>query len=118
MPQLPSGLDGRFGAFRAAWMLQEDNGYITHKLVVESNWYVFWMFLGGRWEYLPFGTLEADGGLGWEPLIGDVIAVAGAIGRSRVLTLVVEREGRAEEDGAWWWLIYWRRGNQRYLLTV
>ena len=118
MPQLPSELDGRFGAFRSAWMLQGVNGFITRELVVGSNWYVFWMFLEGRWEYLPFGTLEADGELDWEPLIGGVVAVAGAIGRSRALTLVIEREGRAEEDGSWWWLIYWRRGNRRFLLTV
>jgi hypothetical protein len=90
MPQLPSELDGRFGAFHAAWMLRGVRGYITHELVVESNWYIFWMFLEGRWEYLPFGTLEAGEEISWKPQIGDVELVAGAIGRSRALYLVVE----------------------------
>ncbi len=76
------------------------------------------MFLEGQWEYLPFGTLEAGEEVRWEPQIGDVEIVAGAISRSRSLYLVVEREGSAEEDEAWWWLIYWRQGSRRYLLTV
>ncbi len=83
---MPSELDGRFGAFRAAWALQGGHGYITLELVVGSNWYVFWIFLEGQWEYLPFGMLGADGEIGWEPLIGAVELVAGAIGRSQALT--------------------------------
>lgn len=86
MPQLPSKLDGRFGAFCAALALQGGNGYITLELVLGSNWYVFWIFLEGRWEYLPFGTLGADGEIGWELLIEAVELVAGAIGRSQALT--------------------------------
>jgi hypothetical protein len=82
MPQLPRDLDGRFGAFHSAWRLQGLDGYVTHEWVVNSNWYIFWLFLEGRWEYLPFGILEAGGEMQWDPLFGTVESIAGAIGCS------------------------------------
>jgi hypothetical protein len=121
MPQLPRELDGRYGMFRSAWRLQGLDGFITQERVVESNWYIFWLYLAGRWESLPFDTLEVSDDNVWVPLVGTIEVVAGAIGRSRVLYLVVEREirtNRAVGDDTWLWLIYWKRGERFYLLSV
>jgi hypothetical protein len=121
IPRLPRELDGRYGRLCSAWRLQGLDGYITQEHVVGSNWYIFWLFLAGRWESLPFGTLEASEDDVWAPLVGTIEFVAGAIGRSRVLYLVVEREiGTNEAVGGntWWWLIYWKRGRRFYLLSV
>ena len=99
MPRLPRELDGRYGLLRSTWRLQGLDGYITQEQVVGSNWYIFWLFLVGRWESLPFGTLEANEDDVWAPLVGRIKIVAGAIGRSRVLYLVVERE--IGTNGVW-----------------
>lgn len=119
MSLLPHEIDGRFGTFRAAWRLISDGGYITRERVVGSDWYIFWLFLDGRWEYLPFGTVEAEANrYRWEPLIGDIELVAAAIGNRKKLWLVVERG--AEEDGErpWWWIIYWSFGGRIFLMSV
>ncbi len=121
MLRLPREPDGRYGRLRSAWRLQGLDGYITQEHVVGSNWYIFWLFLAGRWESLPFGTLEAGEGDLCAPLVGTIEVVAGAIGRSRVLYLVVEREigtNGAVGGDTWWWLIYWKRGGRFYLLSV
>jgi hypothetical protein len=121
MPRLPQELDGRYGMFHSTWRLQGLDGYITQEQVVGSNWYISWLFLAGRWESLPFGTLEANEDDVWAPLVGTIEIVAGAIGRSRVLYLVVEREigtNGAVGGDTWLWLIYWKRGERFYLLSV
>jgi hypothetical protein len=88
---MPQEIESRFGSFRAAWRLSGE-GYITRERVVGSDWYVFWLLLGERWEYLPFGTVEAETDrYRWEPLIGDIELVATAIGNNKKLWLVVER---------------------------
>ncbi len=92
MPQLPRELERRFGVYRFAWVIPWMNGYVTHEQEGRSDWYIFWLLLENRWEYLPFGALEAGEGSQWTPLVGVLEAVAGAIGRSQVLYLVVERE--------------------------
>jgi hypothetical protein len=80
MASLPQDIESRFGFFRAAWRLI-GGGYVTRERVVGSDWYIFWLFLEGRWEYLPFGTLEAASNrYRWEPLVGDIELVAAAIG--------------------------------------
>lgn len=77
------------------------------------------MFLEGRWEYSPFGTLEAASNrYRWEPLVGDIELVAAAIGNTRKLWLVVEREEEEHGGRAWWWMIYWRFGDTNYLLAA
>ena len=121
MPRLPRELDGRYGMLRSAWRLQGLDVYVTQEHVVGSNWYIFWLFLAGRWESLPFGTLEANEDDVWAPLVGTIEIVAGAIGRSRMLYLVVEREigtNGAVGGDTWWWLIYWKHGERFYLLSV
>jgi hypothetical protein len=74
--------------------LNELDGFITHERVVESDWYTYWIFLEGRWEYMPFGMVEAK------------------------LWMIVEKEGVEDCDEIWWWLIYWRFGGTVYLLSV
>jgi hypothetical protein len=64
--------------------------------------------LGNRWEYLPFEMLEARGDTQWEPLIGEMEAVAVAIGQCRVPYLMIEREAIRGLEETWWWLIYWK----------
>jgi hypothetical protein len=118
MTSLPPEIESSFGTFRAAWRLIGE-GYTTRERVVGSDWYIFWMFLEGRWEYLPFGTVEAAAKYyRWEPLIGDIELVAAAIGNTKKLWLVVERGEEDHGDRAWWWLIYWRSGDTNYLLPA
>jgi hypothetical protein len=117
MSSLPQEIESRFGLFRAAWRLG-GIGYITREMVVGSDWYVIWLFLEGRWEYLPFGTVEAETNrYRWEPLIGDTELVAAATGNTQKLWLVVERGEEEHGERAWWWLIYWRFGGRVYLLA-
>ncbi len=118
MSSIPREIVDRFGAFRAAWRLSIMNGYITRERDVGSDWYIFWLKLEGRWEYLPFGTVEAGDDVGWESIIGPIEVVAGAIGRSQLLYVVVERDTSSVGDEVWYWLIYWKRGGEKYLLTV
>jgi hypothetical protein len=87
MSELPQEVEGRIGAFRSAWRMEVLNGFITRERVIGSNWYIFWLQLGGRWEYLPFGTLEA-GSNDQLPLVGDVEFIAVAIGRTRKLCIL------------------------------
>jgi hypothetical protein len=70
-----------------------------------SKWYVFWLKLDGSWEYLLFGELESEN-TQWDPIFGDFVGLAGAIGQNGVMNLVIERviEGIKE---TWWWIIYW-----------
>ncbi len=118
MTSLPREIESRFGSFRAAWRLIGE-GYVTCERVVGSDWYIFWLYLEGRWEYLPFGTVEAASNRYlWEPLVGDIEFVAAAIGNSRKLWLVLERGEEEHGDRAWCWIIYWRFGNTNYLLTA
>ena len=117
MNTLPPEIEGSFGSFRAAWRLIGE-GYITRERVVGSDWFIFWMFLEGRWEYLPFGTIEAAANkYRWEPLIGDIELVAAAIGNTKKLWLVVERGEEDHGERAWWWMIYWRFGGSVFLLA-
>jgi hypothetical protein len=107
MTSLPPEITDRFGLFRAAWRLADEEGYITHEWVVGSSWYIYWIYLKGRWEYLPFGTSEGEvERIPWRPLFGDIEAVATAIGNSRKLWLVVEKEAVGVSDEKWWWIIY------------
>jgi hypothetical protein len=113
MSLLQTEITDRFGSFRAAWRL-EGGGYVTRKRVVGSDWYVFWLFLEGRWEYLPFGTIEGEvDSIPWEPLHGDIEAVATGIG-----WLVVERVISEAGDKIWWWVIYWRFRGDIYRLST
>jgi hypothetical protein len=108
-----------FGSFRAAWRLIREEGYITHERVVGSNWYIFWLYLEDRWEYLPFETIKVKGNrYHWEPLVRDIELVATAIGNSKKLWLVVERTEEERGDRAWWWMIYWRFSRKNYLLAT
>jgi hypothetical protein len=66
---------------------------------------------------LPFGTLEA-GSNEELPLVGDVEFIAAAIGRTRKLYLIVDRESIRDGVEIWWWKIYWRRGGGMYLLVT
>jgi hypothetical protein len=117
MTLLPHEIESRFGSFKAAWRLSGE-GYITRETVVGSEWYVFWMFLGDRWEYLPFGTVEAEASrYRWDPLVGDIELVATAIGNPKKLWLVVERGEEEHGERAWWWMIYWRFGSRVFLLA-
>jgi hypothetical protein len=118
MSSIPREIVDRFGAFRAAWRLSSMNGYITRERVVGSDWYIFCLKLEGRWEYLPFGTVEAGDDVGWESIIGPIEVVAGAIGHSQLLYVMVERDTSSVGDEVWYWLIYWKRGGGKYLLTV
>jgi hypothetical protein len=87
--------------------------------VVGSDWYIFCLFLDGRWENLPFGTVEAEANrYRWEPLIGDIELVAAAIGNSKKLWLVVERGEEEDGDRSWWWMIYWRFSDRIFLLVA
>ncbi len=86
--------------------------------VVGSDWYIFWLHLERRWEYLPFGTLEAADGSQWEPLLGNMRTVAAAIGHAKKLCLVIKHELSSPTEETWLWRIYWRRGNGIYLLTA
>lgn len=119
MSSLPQEIESRFGTFRAAWRLIGDGGYITQERVVGYDWYMFWLFLDGRWEFLPFWTVEADvNRYRWEPLIGDIELVAAAIGNSKKLWLVVERGEEEDGDRPWWWIIYWRFGDRIFRLAT
>lgn len=118
MTSLPQEIEDRFGSFRAAWRLSGE-GFVTRERVVGSDWYVFWLFLGERWEYLPFGTIEVGTDrYRWEPLVGDIELVATAIGSNKKLWLVVERGEEERGERTWWWMIYWRVGGRVYLLAA
>jgi hypothetical protein len=116
MPRLPSELDERFGSFRHAWEIPGREGYITEEIVGGSKWYVIWLKLDGRWEYLLFGESESENTL-WDPIFGDFVGLAGAIGQNGKLNLVIETvtEGMKE---TWFWIIYWRRRGQVIILSV
>ena len=119
MSVLPQEIVDRFGSFRAAWRLSDGEGYITREYVVGSSWYIYWMYLEDRWEYLPFGMIEGEvERIPWRPLIGDIEVVATAIGNSRKLWLVVEKEVDDIGDERWWWLVYWRYRGTIYLLSA
>jgi hypothetical protein len=119
MTSLPQEITDRFGRFRAAWRLADGEGYITREWVVGSSWYIYWIYLEGRWEYLPFGTSEGEvERIPWRPLFGDIEAVATAIGNSRKLWLVVEREAVDVNNERWWWVIYWKNRGRLYLLSA
>jgi hypothetical protein len=118
MTSLSQEIEGRFGSFRATWRLSGE-GCITRERVVGSDWYVFWLFLGERWEYLPFGTVEAETNrYRWKPLVRDIELVATAIGINKKLWLVVERGEEERGERAWWWMIYWRFGGRVYFLAT
>jgi hypothetical protein len=99
MSELPPEVGGGFGSFRSAWRLEGMNGYIIRKRVIGSDWYIFWLCLEGRWEYLPFGMVESRTSNRWRSLLGDEGIIAAAIGHSQMLYLVVDCElvGTAEE---------------------
>jgi hypothetical protein len=119
MSLLPQEITDRFGSFRAAWTLAEGEGYITREYVVGSDWFIFWMKREGRWEYLPFGTIEGEvERIPWRPLIGDIEVVATAIGNTRKLWLVVEKEINDIGVESWWWMIYWRYRGTIYRLST
>jgi hypothetical protein len=65
---------------------------ITREQVVGSDWCIYWMLLDGGREHMPFGTIEVLDQYGWEPLFGDIEAVAAAVGNSRKMWLVIEKE--------------------------
>jgi hypothetical protein len=117
MSELPPEVEGRFGAFRSAWRMEVLNGFITRERVVGFDWYIFWLQLEGRWECLPFRTLEA-GSNEQLPLVGGVEFIAAAIGRTRKLYLVVDWESIGNGEEIWWWKIYWRRRGRMYLLVT
>jgi hypothetical protein len=49
---------------------------------------------------------------------GDIEAVATAIGNSRKLWLVVEKESVGVSGERWWWTIYWRYRGRLYPLLI
>jgi hypothetical protein len=119
MTAFPPEISDRFGTFQAAWRLANGAGYITRERVVGSDWYIYWMFQEGRWEYLPFGTIEGEvERIPWRPLFGDIETVATAIGNSRKLWLVHEKEAVTSGEEDWWWIIYWRYRGRNYLLSA
>jgi hypothetical protein len=119
MTVLPPEISDRFGTFQAAWILVNGAGYITRERVVGSDWYIYWMFREGRWEYLPFGTIEGEvERIPWRPLFGDIETVATAIGNSRKLWLVREKGADTSGEEGWWWLIFWRYQGRIYLLSA
>ena len=66
-----------------------------------------------------FGTSEGEvERIPWRPLFGDIEAVATAIGNSRKLWLVVEREAVDVNNERWWWVIYWKNRGRLYLLSA
>ena len=116
MPRLPHELDDRFGLFRNAWELTGQDGFITKELVGSSYWYIVWKKLNNNWEYLIFGTREAEK-IQWNPLFGELVSLAGNIGQGGSLNLAIERniEGIRE---TYWWILYWRRRGLVYIMVI
>ena len=116
MSDLPHEIEGSFGSYRSAWRVEVLGGYITREQVVGSDWYIFWLHLEGRWESLPFGTLEAERKVQLPPRDGRIVAAA--IGLPQKLYLTVVRESIGDGEEIWWWRIYWRKEGRVYLLVT
>ncbi len=81
-----------------------------------SKWYVIWLKLDGSWKYLLFGESESENTL-WDPIFGDFVRLAGAIGQNGKLNLVIETVTEGIKE-TWLWIIYWHRRGQVIILSV